>query len=153
MILLEVVGLELEASPETTSINSGLTCILEKVEPFWKYPMNFTCSPEKAILTPLTWIYHVTLKISFHLHTYVSNIISSDWKAKRHSCISSDSSFIYLFVLYECKYLIEINYNNSGLFRFLDSLPWSLQEWFCTNSRYVTHATLTEGIILELYIS
>ena len=54
MILLEVVGLELEASPETMSINSGLTCTLEKVEPFWKYPMNFTCSPEKAILTPLT---------------------------------------------------------------------------------------------------
>jgi len=56
MILLEVVGLELEASPESTeamSINLGLNCTLEKVEPFWKYPMNFTCSPEKAILTPL----------------------------------------------------------------------------------------------------
>ena len=81
----------------------------------------------------------------FHfIHTYVSNIISTNWKAKRHSCISSDSSFIYLFVLYECKYLIEINNNNSGLFRFLDflTLPWSIQEWFCTNSCYVIYAIL-----------
>ena len=54
MILLEIVGLELEATPESIEETLALNCTLEKIEPFWKYPMKFTCSQEKSILIPLT---------------------------------------------------------------------------------------------------